>query len=63
MQIIIDRFEGEYAVVELEDKTFENLPRTLVPEGAHEGDALEIHIATAANTQEITSLMDALFEE
>ena len=44
LKIIIDRFEGEFAVVELEDKTFIDMPVGLVPEGAKEGDILEIQI-------------------
>jgi hypothetical protein len=35
MQCIIDRFEGEFAVVELPDRTMVNMPRILVP-GAKE---------------------------
>lgn len=44
MRYIIDRFEGEFAVVELEDKSFIDMPIELVPEGAKEGDILEIQI-------------------
>lgn len=44
LKIIIDRFEGEFAVVELEDKSFIDMPIELVPEGAKEGDILEIQI-------------------
>ncbi|NLY45741.1 MAG: DUF3006 domain-containing protein [Tissierella sp.] len=44
MRIIIDRFEGEFAVVELEDKSFIDMPIELVPEGAKEGDIVEIQI-------------------
>lgn len=44
LKVIIDRFEGEFAVVELEDKSFIDMPIELVPEGAKEGDILEIQI-------------------
>lgn len=44
MKVIIDRFEGEFAVVELEDKSFVNMSVKLVPEGAKEGDVLNIKI-------------------
>lgn len=44
LRIIIDRFEGEFAVVELEDKSFIDMPIELVPEGAKEGDIVEIQI-------------------
>lgn len=45
MNIIIDRFEGNFAVVELEDKRMINMPRELVPEEAEEGDILVIQIS------------------
>lgn len=44
LKIIIDRFEGDFAVVELDDKGFINMPIELVPQGAKEGDILEIQI-------------------
>ena len=44
LKIIIDRFEGDFAVVELEDKSFVDMPMALVPEGSKEGDVLEIQI-------------------
>ncbi|MDR7869748.1 MAG: DUF3006 domain-containing protein [Tissierellaceae bacterium] len=44
MKIIIDRFEGDFAVVELDDKGLINMPIELVPEGAKEGDVIEIQI-------------------
>lgn len=45
MNIIIDRFEGNFAVVELEDKRMINMPRELVPEEAREGDILVIQVS------------------
>jgi len=39
MQAVIDRFEGELAVLEIEGK-FKNVPRRNIPEGAREGDVL-----------------------
>lgn len=44
LKIIIDRFEGDFAVVELDDKGLINMPIELVPEGAKEGDVIEIQI-------------------
>ena len=41
MEVIIDRFEGEYAVVEIDKDKFVNLPKILVP-GAKEGDVVKI---------------------
>ena len=43
MKVIIDRFEGEYAVVELSIGKFVNMPKELVP-NAHEGDVINISI-------------------
>ncbi|BDR68483.1 DUF3006 domain-containing protein [Clostridium tetani] len=41
---VIDRFEEEYAVVELEDGSMLNLPKLEVPKEAKEGDALLIKL-------------------
>jgi hypothetical protein len=38
--IIIDRFEGEYAVCEEEDGRFRKIPKVLLPPGSREGDCL-----------------------
>ena len=41
MRIIIDRFEGDYAIVELPDRSTVNVPKTLFTEAA-EGDSYVI---------------------
>lgn len=41
---IIDRFEGDYVVIELKDLAFIDLPVKLLPTGAKEGDFIEINI-------------------
>ena len=46
MKVIIDRFEGNFAIVELENKTFVNMPEELIPLGALEGDVLSIEVDT-----------------
>lgn len=38
--LIIDRFEGEYAVCEEEDGRFTKLPKVFLPGGCREGDCL-----------------------
>ena len=43
MKVVIDRFEGKYAVVELPDRTMVNMPKVLVPD-AREGDIILISI-------------------
>ena len=50
MNVIIDRFEGDFAVVELPDGSFADLPRALVPAGAGEGSVLRIE-TDAAETE------------
>ena len=40
---IIDRFEGNWAVVEYGDKTF-NFPKELLPENAKEGNVLSFNV-------------------
>ena len=44
MQVIIDRFEDDFAVVELPDKNTLPIHKRLVPENAKEGDVIEITI-------------------
>lgn len=65
MTFIIDRFEGEFAVVEAQGKVY-NIPKALLPEGAKEGDV----IATRVETQETEirkaqaeNLLNSLFDE
>lgn len=65
MHVVIDRFEGEFAVCEREDRTMVNIPRTKVPAGAREGDVLAIDSEaisidrdeTARRTMEIEALL------
>ncbi|AZF90261.1 MAG: hypothetical protein BPH100C_200 [Phage 5P_2] len=65
--LIIDRFEGEWAVIEYGRKTF-NFPKTLLPKKAKEGDVITISIsidreATAKRERNIEKLADQLFED
>ena len=65
MKAIIDRFEGEYAVLELESNIFVQIPSLLVPQ-AHEGDVVDIRIdrtATEKRKEDISRLSASLFEE
>lgn len=65
MKVIIDRFEGNYAIVELENRSTVDMPKKLIPEGAKEGDVLSIEIATDETNrrkERIKKLMDDLFE-
>lgn len=66
MKVIIDRFEGQFAVVELEDRSFTNMPKSLVPCNAKEGTVLSIDIdfeQTEKLNAGMTKLMKDLFKE
>lgn len=42
MRVLIDRFEGDFAVCEKEDRTMLNIKLTMLPANAKEGDVLVI---------------------
>lgn len=66
MLVTIDRFEGEFAVCELEDMSFANLPKAFLPEGAAEGSKLSINLNTASvavDSARIAGKMDQLFTD
>lgn len=63
MKVIIDQFIGDYAVVELPNQSFVEVPRVLF-EGAQEGDVIDISIdqaETRRRKQNIDDLMKSLF--
>ena len=63
MQVVVDRIEEEYIVVELEDGTIVNVPKVLIPT-AKEGDLVDIYINrddTDKKNEEVKKLMDDLF--
>ncbi|MGI6119227.1 MAG: DUF3006 domain-containing protein [Desulfosporosinus sp.] len=47
--LIIDRFEGEWAVIECDDTIF-NIPRFLLPLDAKESDVISISISVDQTT-------------
>lgn len=64
---IIDRFEGNFAVIEYEDITF-NFPKELLPKEAKEGDVLKFDITidreeTEKRRKAIEDLTKDLFVE
>lgn len=64
MRYIIDRFEGEFAVCELEDMSIVNIPKDALPPEAHEGDSILVTIdsvETEGRKEKIKKLMDDLF--
>jgi len=63
--LIIDRFEGDYAVVDTGLGTV-NIPRTELPANAKEGDALRFVVdgnTTAARKKNIDDRMNRLFKD
>jgi hypothetical protein len=63
--MIIDRFEGEFAVIEYEGKLY-NLPKVLLPQDSKEGDVIEINInkdETQKRKKNIKNLMDKLWDK
>lgn len=70
MRVIIDRFEGNYAVCEKEDRTMIDIDKSRIPSDAKEGDALNIDgnkitidiEATEKRRKEIEELTKDLWE-
>lgn len=63
MRVIVDRFEGDLARVELDEGIFYDIPKVLVPD-AKEGDVIDIivnHEETDKLKSEVDSLIDELF--
>ena len=60
MTIVIDRFEGDFAVAELPDGGFANLPRALVPADAGEGSVLRIETDAAETEKRRRKAQDLL---
>jgi len=63
MKVIIDRFEGDYALVEVEENKVVKIPRILLP-NANEGDVINIFIdkeETLRRREEIKKQMNDLF--
>lgn len=60
-QLIIDRFEGNYAVIEYGNETFD-FPKVLLPGNAKEGDVLtlEVSIDTRETNDRKQSTLDKM---
>lgn len=66
MKIIIDRFEEEFVVAELENKQMINIPKAIVPKNAKEGDIISIEVDVYESTErkkKINNLMEELWED
>ena len=66
MRIIVDRFEGDFAVVELENGQMIDCPKALLPSNAKEGSIINITVdekATEEKLQKVTERMNKLFKD
>lgn len=66
MKFIIEKFEKDYALIELENKKLVDIPKILIPIEATEGDVIEIRIdieETNKRRNKIENLMSELFED
>lgn len=66
MKIIIDRYEEEFVVVELENKQMINIPKAIIPTNAREGDVISIEVDIDESTErkkKINNLMNELWED
>lgn len=66
MRYTIDRFEGNFAVVELENKKFVDVPKMALPPEAKEGDIIKVEVDTAQTKKQkdkIRGLMNDLFAD
>ncbi len=64
MKIIVNRIEGNYLVLELEDGNIVDVPKELIPE-ARECDIIRISIdkeETDKRKEEMQELVDSVFE-
>lgn len=61
MRVIVDRFEGDFAKVELDDGVFYDIPSVLVPD-AKEGDVIDI-VINYEETEKLRSEVDSLIDE
>lgn len=66
---VIDRFEGCFAVVELDNKEMVNIEKRRLPEDAKEGDVIDIeeeitinYKETEKRKKEIEEMVEGLFE-
>lgn len=65
MEVIVDRIEGEFLVVEIAENNFVNMPICLAPE-AKEGDVILITIDETKKREllnNVNNLMNNLFED
>ena len=65
---IIDRFEGDWAIIETENRHMFNLPRSVLPPEIQEGDVISLQVgidaaATKHRTEESRRRLGHFFDE
>lgn len=65
---IIDRFEGQWAIIETDDRKTFNLPRSILPRDAKEGDVITLIASinqrdTEMRREKARSLLNNFFDE
>lgn len=66
MILTIDRFEGNFAVCEMENGDFENLPKVFLPSESKEGSRIRIELDLVSENEDrerIKSKMNSLFKD
>jgi hypothetical protein len=66
LKYIIDRFEGDLAVVEIEEGVFTNIPKIALPKEAKEGDIIDVSVdnnETEQRRKNIEKLMENLWAD
>jgi len=67
MKGIIDRFEGDYAVVEFEDRKMVDIHKRDLPAGLKEGDAIRntdgVYVYDEVETERIKKETKAMFDK
>lgn len=64
MRYIVDRFENEYAIVELDNGEFIDIPKKVLPPDASEGSIIEVTTLsdeTNVRRTEMKKKMNSLF--
>lgn len=64
--LIIDRIETDFAVCEIQEGSFANIPLKALPDGVREGDVINISVddkETEKRKNNINKLMNSLFKD
>ena len=66
IRLIIDRYEGNFAIVELADRSTASLPKSVLPPHAMEGDVIKIEVdsdETSKRKATAKKLMEELWKK